>query len=121
MIHTFNNINSTNAKIFAGILFSLIVVCTACGMEIAGKHFNEILLLELLTFCATWAGISYAQFRTKRTTEKLLPPETTVAADNTRADNGEPAREPDPIELPPHPPQSTIEYVGKVEGAREGE
>lgn len=69
-----NDFNSTNGKIVAGIVMAIMVVGTVCGMEIAGRHFNEIVLLEVFTFIATWAGISYAQFAKKRDTFKPALP-----------------------------------------------
>lgn len=69
-----NDFNSTNGKIIAGITMAHIVIITVCWMEAAGKHFNEILLLEVLTFIAAWAGLSYVQFAKKRDTFKPALP-----------------------------------------------
>ena len=69
-----NDFNSTNGKILASIFMAIFVVMTVCLMEVADKHFNEILLLELLSFIAAWAGISYVQFAKKRDTYKPAYP-----------------------------------------------
>lgn len=94
-----NNLNSTNWKIFAGVSMAHIVVVTACAMEVAGAHFNEIILLELLTFIAAWAGISYAQFAKQRTTEIISAPK--ALAENTSSTTVTTAALTSGLEVPP--------------------
>lgn len=69
-----NDFNSTNGKIIAGITMAHIVIITVCWMEMQGRHFDSVLLIECLGFVGLWAGISYAQFVKKRETFKPAYP-----------------------------------------------
>lgn len=95
-----SNWNSTSGKTLAGISMAHIVLITVCAMEVAGRHFNDILLLELLAFVAAWAGISYQQFKTKRETEIVTPPQT--MAENAPATSTRVTDTPQPVGRP-HP------------------
>lgn len=75
----FSNVVSTTLKVLTGCILAIILTLYFCIASAFSIKIDPVIFGEMLTFAATFAGIAYASFRTKRLTE--LVPEESVTRD----------------------------------------